>query len=116
MKRYQKEWLNMLNNKGQSLVIFVICLPLFIFFSVYIFDTISLNYEKNKLIDISYIIEDQIKMKDDEVSLCALVKKNDKDIECIENDSEIMLKKRVKVLFGNVINKEYIDIEKTINK
>ena len=43
----------MLNNKGQSLVIFVICLPLLLLFLTYIFDIVSVKYEKRKITNLA---------------------------------------------------------------
>lgn len=104
----------MLNNKAQTLVIFVLLLPIIILFLVYVLDVVNINYEKMKLDNISNMIVEEIK-KDEDLDICLLVEKNDSDIECEVNE-EIVLKKRIKSLFGNFTKKEFYEIEKRVKK
>ena len=39
----------MKNNRGQTIVVFVLFLPLLILFSAYVYDTVNANYEKNRI-------------------------------------------------------------------
>ncbi len=89
----------MLNNKAQSLVIFVVCLPIFLLFIAYVFDIVNSNYEKKKVNNIMTIINTS-DMEDS--SKCELVYKNDKDIKCTVDESSITLEKNIKSIFGNI--------------
>ena len=39
----------MKNNRGQTIVVFVLFLPLLILFCAYVYDTVNANYEKNRI-------------------------------------------------------------------
>ena len=83
----------MLNNKAQSLVIFVLFLPVILLFLIYVFDILSINYHQIKLDSITNIVVEEGKL-DEELNVCELVKNNDSDIECIVSDKKIELKKK----------------------
>lgn len=100
----------MKNNKAQALVIFVIFLPVIILFISYIFDTIRINYEENKINNIALIISNKDKDK-----VCEIVLKNDKDIICNKIDDEVILNKRIKSIFGKIIGKDFYDIKVSIS-
>ena len=96
----------MLNNKGQTLVVFVILLPIFILFIAYIYDTLNINYEKQRLDDIKESLE-----KSEESDYCDIVYKNDKDMMCNMEQEKIIITKRVKTIFGFINNKKYYEIK-----
>ena len=100
----------MLNNKGQSLVIFVICLPLLLLFLTYIFDIVSVKYEKRKITNLA----NNIIASEKKENMCELALKNDENIICNVNDTKLEIKKRVKSLFGKIINKDYYEIKVSI--
>lgn len=104
----------MLNNKAQTLVIFVLLLPIIILFLVYIVDIVNINYEKIKLDNISNMILEEMET-DKDLDICLLAEKNDSDIECEVNE-EIVLKKRIKSLFSNFTKNEFYEIEKRVKK
>ena len=80
MKLFQKEWLNMLNNKAQSLVIFVLILPVAILFIGYVFDVLNTSYEKNKLENLSSMLKENLDEDITDVKIKELIGKNDTDI------------------------------------
>ena len=103
----------MLNNKGQSLVIFVIVLPILLLFISYVFDVITINYEKNRLNNIAVQIKDNVNtLKDDAIVI--LVNKNDKEIDVDIKENEIKLSKKIKGVFNKITKQEYYNINSII--
>lgn len=103
----------MLNNKGQSLVIFVIVLPILLLFISYVFDVITINYEKNRLNNIAVQIKDNVNtLTDDEIVI--LVNKNDKEIDVDIKEKEIKLSKKIKGVFNKITKQEYYNINSII--
>ena len=103
----------MLNNKGQSLVIFVIVLPILLLFISYVFDVITINYEKNRLNNIAVQIKDNVNtLTDDEIVI--LVNKNDKKIDVDIKENEIKLSKKIKGVFNKITKQEYYNINSII--
>lgn len=119
---------NLLNNKGQALVMFLLVLPILLFALGFIIDTGMMKYEKTKIENInkmalSYILKNNETYKKEKVE--ELILKNDKEINITSFTEEnkivkIELEKRIDSLFGNVIGlKNYkvksiykLDIEK----
>ncbi len=101
-----------MNNKGQSLVLFVIFIPLIIIMFVFVTDASRLYYEKNKLDNInSLIIENYFDKNDSEIE--RLIRKNDNDITNIEIDRKnntIKLTKNIDVIIMGVLNKNRYEI------
>lgn len=103
----------MLNNKGQSLVIFVIVLPILLLFISYVFDVITINYERNRLNNIAVQIKDNVNtLTDDEIVI--LVNKNDKKIDVDIKENEIKLSKKIKGVFNKITKQEYYNINSII--
>ena len=96
------------NNKGQSIVIFVIILPLIMLVVAYVYDVSSMNYEKNRLNSLAELAKDN--------DSCEIVEQNDKDIECIISDNKIVLNKEIKSVFGKVIGKGKYNVSITKEK
>lgn len=102
-----------MNNKGQTLVLFVALLPFIFILFVFAFDLAYISSQKTKLDSIassslkSIIVENKDLNKVKEI-----VNMNDKDIKIlsIDNDS-ICLKKSVKPIFGNVIGYKVYSIK-----
>lgn len=106
-----------MNNKGQTLVIFVMLLPLFLCLLAYITDTSYLFYEKNKLDDVNKMVinykmnhieanKEKVKnyiMKNGETIKIEKMDMNDKSVT-------IKLSKKVKSIFGSIVGKNYYDI------
>ena len=102
-----------LNNKGQTLVLFVILFPIFIFIMAIVYDIGSLYYEKERLDNICYMTIDyglDLNGEVEENDLIDLVMKNITDLNDItvliddENTITISLNKNVKGLFGTILN------------
>ena len=70
-----------MNKKGQSLIVFVMILPLIIFFIAFFIDSSLMILEKNR---IKEIVKDNLK-----VALNEEVKEKDKIKEVIENNKDI---------------------------
>lgn len=109
-----------LNNKGQSLFLFVIFIPIFLMICVFVVDIGFAKIEENKLNNISILslnyglshIED-----DPYDEMVNLINKNDSKIDnySIDIDLEnkkinIMLEKNIDSFFGGIINKDKYDI------
>ena len=108
----------MLNNRAQSLVIFILILPVLILFTTYVFDIVSINYEKNKMKNLTSMIEEDNNLILDDIE--KLVYKNDKSINVnivnYENEMDIELYKKVKGIFGVIIGKDYYEIKMSVKK
>ena len=107
----------MLNNKGQSLVIFVLILPVLIVFIGYSFDVLNTNYEKNRMENLSLMLKENLDEDITDNEIKELISKNDANIIVsitrYEAKVEVELSKRIKSLFGKIIGKEYYDIKVT---
>jgi len=110
----------MKNNKGQTLVIFVVFLPLAIILMATIVDISLMYYNKNKLDNLNMmVIEygiDNIKSEDLTSKLESLIVKNDKkiiskNIEIEDNRIKIKLEKNIDSTFGKVIGIEKYEIK-----
>ena len=105
----------MMNNKGQTLAIFVIFLPLLIILLAGVYEVGSIYYEKNKLDNINVIvIKYGIKNIKDKIQ--NLISKNDKKIKInkiniTNNDIEINLEKRINTTFSKIIGIKHYDIK-----
>ncbi len=107
-----------MNNKGQTLVIFVLLLPVFLVLFAYIVDTSILFYEKNKLDDINKMVIDykMHHIEENEAKIKKYILRNDEKIKIekiIMDDKkvEIYLSKKVKSLFGRIIGFHHYDIK-----
>lgn len=105
-----------MNNKGQSLVIFILVLPLFLTIVFCIKDLYTVRYEKNKLrslaqISILYIMKDNKSYED----VGRFINSNDKDINILDiSNTSITLKKEVPSVFSNIVKKNY-NVKVTMN-
>ena len=70
----------MLNNKAQSLVIFVLVLPILVLFIGYSFDVLNTNYEKNRIENLASMLEENIDNGITDSEIKERIKKNDKNI------------------------------------
>lgn len=105
-----------MNNKGQSLVIFILVLPLFLTIVFCIKDLYTVRYEKNKLrslaqTSILYIMKDNKSYED----VRRFINSNDKDINILDiSNTNITLKKEVPSVFSNIVKKNY-NVKVTMN-
>lgn len=105
-----------MNNKGQSLVIFILVLPLFLTIVFCIKDLYTVRYEKNKLrslaqTSILYIMKDNKSYED----VRRFINSNDKDINILDiSNTSITLKKEVPSVFSNLVKKNY-NVKVTMN-
>lgn len=99
-----------LNNKGQSLVMFVIIFPIFLFIITLIYDVGNAIYEKNRLSNTNYMVVEYALLNIDTISeedIISLINENDSDISDISimiiNDSvDIALEKDIKGVVGKL--------------
>ena len=99
-----------MNKRGQSLIIFVLILPIVVFFIIFFID-VSLMYQEkthvkgvtldNMRISLEKNIRDEEKIKN-------IIKKNDSniqlDIKIIDNDLKISVESKKKSLFNKVFD------------
>ncbi|MGN1000998.1 MAG: TadE/TadG family type IV pilus assembly protein [Bacilli bacterium] len=107
------------NNRGQTLVIFVLFLPIIILFIAYVLDVTNANYEKNRMQNLANMALESSKEFDEE-NIKNIISKNDEDIDVDvkeENDKvQIKMVKRVKTIFGKIIGRDYYDVTVVIEK
>ena len=107
-----------LNNKGQSLVIFILIIPIILLLFVLIYDVADAIYEKNRLSNTSYLaIEyalDNINSIDENSVVDYILKNSDNlnNISVIIKDKiiEIELDKTFKGIFGSGFNFDLVEI------
>lgn len=107
-----------LNNRGQSLVMFILIIPIFLLIMTLVYDVGNAIYEKNKLSNVSYMTIqyglDNIESID-ENELISLIMKNVDNPKLIsvliENGKiEIKLTKDVKGIIGKMFNFDLITV------
>lgn len=108
-----------LNNKGQSLVIFILIIPIILLLFVLIYDVADAIYEKNRLSNTSYLaIEyalDNINSIDENSVVDYILKNSDNlnNISVIIEDGkvDIELGKNIKGFFGKSFNFDLLEIK-----
>lgn len=101
-----------LNNRGQSLVMFIILLPILLLIFTLVYDVGNAIYEKDKISNINYmVVEYSLDNIDDvnEDDLKTLILKNDDNIDdvsivIINNGVDISLQKDINGVFGKIFN------------
>lgn len=100
-----------LNNKGQSLVMFVILIPIILLIITLVYDVGTAIYEKNSLSNTSYIIIDYGLDNIDSVSeselIDIIIKNNDLNYVSVNIDNnviDVILKKNIKGIVGKIFN------------
>ena len=103
----------MINNKGQTLVTFIVFLPLLIIVMATVIDIGLMYYEKNKLDNLNIMTIEYALDNFDKNDINELVVKNDKMVivKTLNNTDEkieIVLTKDIEIIFGKIIGfKEY---------
>lgn len=112
-----------LNNKGQSLVMFVILIPIFILIMTLVYDVGNAIYEKNRLSNTNYMAIsyglDNIETID-ENDLIELIMKNVNDLNDIsvlvkDNNINIKLSKEIKGTMGKLFGFNLISANSEYN-
>ena len=101
-----------LNNKGQSLVMFIILLPILLLILTLVYDVGNAIYEKDRLSNTNYMVVDYALDNIDSIDeddLNTLILKNDNNLDdisimIIDNSVDISLKKNIKGVFGEMFN------------
>lgn len=98
-----------LNNKGQTLVMFIILLPILLFVLTLVYDVGNAIYEKDRLSNTNYMVVEYALSNSlvSEDELLELINKNDDDISditimMIDNSVTIALSKDIKGVFGKM--------------
>ena len=108
-----------LNNKGQSLILFVLMLPVLLFVMILVIDMGNLMVEKQKLNNINYIMIDyglsNLTKEDLEEYKYNYLKLNDEKIDKIkvsktDNDITINLGKKESSMLGHILNLKEVEI------
>lgn len=105
-----------LNNKGQSLVLFVVLMPIILLMFVLVYDVMNAVYEKNRLSNTSYMVIDYALDNLDGVNesdLVSLINKNVSGLSnivvLIDNDKvNVTLSKDIKGVFGSIFDFDLI--------
>ena len=101
-----------LNNKGQSLVMFIILLPILLLILTLVYDVGNAIYEKDRLSNTNYMLVDYALDNIDSIDeedLNTLILENDNNLDdisimIIDNSVDISLKKNIKGVFGKMFN------------
>jgi len=105
-----------MNNKGQTLVLFVVLLPVILILLAFVFDTAYMSMESNRLNDIAktsvkYIVKDNKDINE----VKTIIKKNDNDIKIEKiTTNSVYLKKEIKPIFGQIIGFKKYKLETNI--
>ena len=108
-----------LNNRGQTLVLFVMLLPIMLLVMVLVFDIGKSIVEKQKLDNISFMIVSYgiEHSKDDNIEdtlkeLVTLNYKDATDVEVLVKDDyvSVNLSGKVKGVFGNLVGKSFFEV------
>ncbi len=108
-----------LNNKGQTLVLFVLLLPIMLFVMVLVFDIGKFLCEKQDLDQVSSMVVrygvDHVEEEDIENELMTLLLLNCDDVSSIsvsvdEDYVSVDLMKKSSSIFGNVFDIDFLDI------
>lgn len=104
-----------LNNKGQSLVLFVVILPIILFMLVLVYDVGNAIYEKNRLSNVNYMVVNYALDNNDitESDIVSLINRNVNGLSSIKviiNDDKVnvSLSKNIKGVFGRMFNFDLI--------
>lgn len=105
-----------LNNKGQSLAIFVIFVPVFIMIGTFVVDVAFAKYNERRLDNLNkQVINYGLKHIDEESydNMVDLIYQNDSDIDSYEininnetKEISVTLSKSTKGFFGSIVGKE----------
>lgn len=105
-----------LNNKGQSIAIFVIFVPVFIMMGTYVVDVSFAKYNERRLDNLNkQVINYGLKHIDEEPydNMVDLIYQNDSDIDFYEininnetKEISVTLSKSTKGFFGSIVGKE----------
>lgn len=106
-----------LNNKGQSLVMFIIIIPIFCLILTLVYDVGSAIYEKNRLSNTSYMVIDYGLDNLDSINeskLIELVMKNANNLSYVsilieEDEIEVKLNKDIKGIIGGMFGFNLIE-------
>lgn len=100
-----------LNNKGQSLVLFIVILPIMLFMLVLVYDIGNAIYEKNRLSNVNYMVTSYALDNENisESDIVNLINKNVNglsNIKVIINDDKVnvSLSKNIKGVFGRMFD------------
>lgn len=105
-----------LNNKGQSLVMFIIIIPIFLLVVTLVYDVGTAIYEKNRLLNTNYMVIDYGLDNIENVSereLINLIQRNIDNLNYIsvsidDNEIDIILGKDIKGIIGKMFGFDLI--------
>ena len=108
-----------MNNKGQTLILFVMILPLLFILLCLVVDIGLLYSEKNKLDNIvkeniEYFLENNIEDAEDELNKLLYKNIDNVKIENIDfrdNKLKVEVTKKYKSIFSNILNKDFYKIK-----
>lgn len=110
----------MLNNKGQSLVMFVLIIPILLMVLILVLDSGRMYLERRELDNINYIALDyaitKIAEEDIDEKIVEIIKKNDQDIVITKNNIEdnkiyLVTEKEYDGYFLGFINKKLVTVK-----
>lgn len=109
-----------MNNKGQTLVVFIIFIPVIILLMAFIVDTSLMYIAKSKLNDLSktiikeiYDIEDK-NNKVEELLNVNEINYNNYDIEINDNKVKLSIEEEIDSVFGSMIGNESYTIKSEV--
>ena len=100
-----------MNNKGQTLVLFIALLPFIFVLLVLVFDLSYISIEKNKIEGIAKSSINSLNKNKSYEEVKKIIKENDKNIKTSFNNKTLCLEKKEDVIFGSIIGKENYNIK-----
>ena len=110
----------MMNSKGQTLIAFIIFIPIIIIIAAILVDSGLIVKEKNKLQSITEMIAGEIDISKEEKEIDSLIrilyKENDIDtsnlkVNVSDNSLEIDIRCKIDSIFGSIIGKKTYEIK-----
>ena len=106
-----------MNNKGQTLVLFIILIPVFLIIFAFAIDTSYMSVKQKELEDTANIASDVIDKTGDINKANNYIVKTDKDIKIKTiNENKIVLEKDINSIFGKIIGFDSYKIKANIEK
>lgn len=97
-----------MNNKGQTLVLFIALIPFIFMIFVFAIDLSKLSSEKTYIEGIATESFDSLQNGLEKSEIESIIKSNDKDIKIDKLDSDsICLSKKIEPIFGSILGVEF---------
>ena len=106
-----------MNNKGQTLVLFIILIPVFLIIFAFAIDTSYMSIKEKELEDVANVAIEEINKTGDINKANEYIKKVDKNIKIISiRNDKVVLEKDINPIFGQIIGFNNYKIKANIER